>query len=268
MKKNILVYLLLCFCSVYGQEIQFVNAPNGLIIRENSNINSARIGKLNFGERVYILQKTNIKFEFEDNGTTITGFWNKIKDFNGIQKGFVFSGFLTPNVPNLGDTAEKYYLTTIPQSVRDKYWKNMSTSNNNEILTFHLRNNKHENLHEFSISNLEFYENSSVSVSTVNNLENVLKVIIVEVNYDSCCSNHYSTYLLLNNKENLIEIPQIKNMHCDGPEPYKTYIFPEEENGEENKILLAKITPKTKKEEGKTEILKKYTWNGVTLSEN
>lgn len=220
MKKNILVYLLLLFCSTYGQEVQFVNAPNGLIIRENPNLNSARIGKLIFGERVYILEKTRIKLEFEDNGTIITGFWNQIKDFNGIQKGFVFNGYLTPIVPNMGKTSGKYYLTTIPQSVRDKYWKNMSTSNNNEDLTFHLRNNNHINLHEFCVTNLEFYENSSLSVSTVNNLKNVLKIIKVEVNYNSCCSNHYSTYLLLDNKENLIEIPQIMNIHCDGPETY------------------------------------------------
>lgn len=64
-----------------GQEnkVYIVNAPTGVIIRNEPVFNSSRIGKLPYGKTIELLEKTNIKQQLIDKGDTINGVWLKIK---------------------------------------------------------------------------------------------------------------------------------------------------------------------------------------------
>lgn len=79
----------------YSQEYQFVKADNGLIVRENADKNSKRLGKLVYGSEVLITKNTGKKLELKDEGKIIKGEWVRIEEMDGELKGFVFSGFLT-----------------------------------------------------------------------------------------------------------------------------------------------------------------------------
>lgn len=93
---NILLFLLSTI-SVFSQQIRFVNADNGLIIRESPNKKSKQIGKLEYGTEVEVIEETEIELKVKDGQKNITGKWVKIQEIDGNQKGYVFNGYLTPN---------------------------------------------------------------------------------------------------------------------------------------------------------------------------
>ena len=267
MKTLILVYFLLSLFSTYGQNIKFSNAPNGLVIRETTDKNSNRVGKLEYGERIEVIKETNIKISISDDGKVINGNWTEIKAHKNHSKGFVFNGYLTSKPVNIGEKSENYYLTKIPPMVLKNHWHNLLNSKKTKPAKIYLRNSKHQDLHEFIISEYEFYEDTSLLEINKTELLNVKNLIVVKINYNSCCSNHYSTYFLQTNNGNFVVLPEIENMHCDGPEPYVTYLFPNDKGGEKNKIICAKVIPEILNSKERIEVLKRFEWNGEVVKE-
>lgn len=102
MKKIILlIFLLHQITSVFSQEKLFVLAKSGLNIRMDSNLQSEKIGKFNYAEKIEVLKKTNLTFKIIDKEKTIIGEWYKVKgktSDNKIAIGYVFSGFLTKGI--------------------------------------------------------------------------------------------------------------------------------------------------------------------------
>lgn len=99
MKKIIALVFLIVSVSVIGQNLSYVTAPNGLIVREKPVRKSNRIGKFLYGAKVQIIKKTGVKFEIVDGGEKIFGEWVEVQEINGLKKGFVFSGYLGVNKP-------------------------------------------------------------------------------------------------------------------------------------------------------------------------
>jgi hypothetical protein len=96
--KNVITILLLILTNYnFGQQIQYVNADNGLIVREKPEIGYDRIGKLEYGTRVYIIRETELDLTIKDGNKNISGKWVEIQEIDGSQKGYVFNGFLTSN---------------------------------------------------------------------------------------------------------------------------------------------------------------------------
>jgi hypothetical protein len=58
---------------ISSQEIQFMDATNGLNIREKPDKSSEKIGKLNYGATIYIINKTEIDLSISDSGKVING---------------------------------------------------------------------------------------------------------------------------------------------------------------------------------------------------
>lgn len=101
MNKVILsILLILTYNISYGEEILYVNADNGLIIREEPNKKSKRLGKFKYAEKIKVQEKTNIKFFIVDNGEKINGSWLKVQGIvnSKVTSGYVFSGFLIDKV--------------------------------------------------------------------------------------------------------------------------------------------------------------------------
>ncbi len=99
MKKITCLFALLLFSiQLLAQNELLVTAKNGLNIRVAPNLNSEKLGKFNYAEKVTVLEKTNQNFEIIDNNTTIKGAWFKVKGTsttNNNITGYVFSGFLS-----------------------------------------------------------------------------------------------------------------------------------------------------------------------------
>ncbi|WP_439132355.1 SH3 domain-containing protein [Polaribacter sp.] len=261
---KITLFLLLFTISVFSQDVKFVNAPNGLIVRNAPNKNALRIGKLENNTRVYIIKKIEISLQIKDDGKIINGNWVKVKNFKEDIKGYVFSGFLTDKIPNKGAESGNYYLTKIDSITEKKYWEAFQKNIETKPIFINLRNKKHTNLAKFEIGDLEFYDGATITVDKKSGLKNIIKIIKVETSYSACCSNTDEYFYLVDKNNRLINLTKIENNHCDGPEPYFTYLFPSDKNGKKDKIIYAKITPLNEGED-KIEILKTLTWDGVQL---
>jgi len=83
---------------VQAQDIQYVSAENGLIVREDPNRGAIRVGLLDYGSAIEIIEHTNLKMDVLDKGSKIEGEWVKIKgleNYESFEEGYVFNGFLT-----------------------------------------------------------------------------------------------------------------------------------------------------------------------------
>ncbi|NNK82662.1 MAG: SH3 domain-containing protein [Flavobacteriaceae bacterium] len=99
MKKYISILLVIVtFSFAKAQDIQFVNAENGLVIREKPNQGARRLGMLDYGTAIEITEHTNLMLDVIDNGKKLSGEWVKIRSidaFETFDEGYVFNGFLT-----------------------------------------------------------------------------------------------------------------------------------------------------------------------------
>lgn len=264
MKKFITSFLLIYSLSFLSQEIKFVNAPSGLIVRNKPSKSGKRIGKLENFSAIRIIKETGIKIDIQDDGKIIRGHWTQIEALKDNLKGYIFDGFLTNDVLNKGAEIENYYLTTIDSITQSKYWKNTVNQTESKPLFIYLRDKKHQDLLKFPIADLEFYEGTSLKSRKVTSLRNLNTVIIVESSYSACCSNTDEYFYLVNSENNLIKLPELENNHCDGPEPYFTYLFPEDAKGQKDKIICAKIIPQNDGN-NKIEALKTFSWDGTNI---
>ncbi|WP_397445055.1 SH3 domain-containing protein [Polaribacter sp. R77954] len=264
MKKTITTFLILFTASLFSQEIKFVKANSGLIVRDAPHKNAQRIGKLKNNTRVYIIKKTEISLEIKDNGKIINGNWIEVKSYKEDIKGYVFSGFLTDKIPNKGTEKGNYYLTKIDSITKNEYWENLRKNIKTKPSFIYLRNKNHINLVQLEIGDLEMYEGTTLIVKKENELKNIIQIIKIESSYSACCSNTDEYFYLVDKNKQLISLPVVENNHCDGPEPYFTYLFPSDDNGKKDLIIYAKIIPKEDADD-KVEILKTYSWNGENI---
>ena len=81
-----------------AQDIQYVFAENGLVVREKPNQGAIKVGLLDYGSAVEVVEHTNLNLDVIDNNEKVTGKWVKIKGTESdefFEEGYVFNGFLT-----------------------------------------------------------------------------------------------------------------------------------------------------------------------------
>jgi len=93
MKYLLTILIITLSLCLKAQQIEYVKAKNGLNLRAEPNLNSNKLGKLDFGAPVTLLDRTETQLSVEDQGSTIRGNWVKVKYESII--GFVFDGYLT-----------------------------------------------------------------------------------------------------------------------------------------------------------------------------
>ena len=161
--------------------------------------------------------------------------------------------------------SEEYYLTEIDSITIKKYWEKFPSMNPHEPIPIYLKDKNGRTLYEIKISELEFYSGTTIEVLDINNLKNIEQIIRLESGYDACCTNYYSTYLLKTKEGKLIKLPEIDNLHCDGPEPRFEYRFPNQKFGTENQIVLSKLFLNDEFEVDSIDRQNIYSWDGKTI---
>lgn len=94
-----IVVLLLVNSFSHSQEIKYVNAKNGLNIREMPSLESQKIGKLNYLQEIVIVENTGVKSSIYEDGKRIEGEW--VKFYIVKQRsitGYVFDGYLISKI--------------------------------------------------------------------------------------------------------------------------------------------------------------------------
>lgn len=154
MKKIIALVFLFFSVSVIGQGLSYVTAPNGLVVREKPVKKSNRIGKLLYGAKVQIIKKTGIKFEVDDDGEKIFGEWVEVQEVNGLEKGFVFSGYLGENRP----------FTLVDVNIK-KLRKRVGFENSSEVIYTYLLYNYSSDGDKFDVKYYDWDKTKTCSFS-------------------------------------------------------------------------------------------------------
>ncbi len=95
---RILVVACFALSVAQAQDIQYVFAENGLVVREKPNQGAIKVGLLDYGSAVEVLEHTNLNLDVIDNNKKVSGKWVKIKGRENdefFEEGYVFNGFLT-----------------------------------------------------------------------------------------------------------------------------------------------------------------------------
>ena len=95
MKHTLTIILLIITNYFFAQNILYVEADNGLNVREKPQLSSKKIGKLDYSTAVKVFQNTGLELTIKDEGKDVTGEWVEVHEINGDLKGYVFNGFLT-----------------------------------------------------------------------------------------------------------------------------------------------------------------------------
>lgn len=100
--KSIFSFLFL-ISFVYFSNAQswlYVSAENGLFARDQPNMASNKIVKLNYGTKVEVVKNTDLNMDVLDSGKKISGQWVKINAYVNYfyVEGYVFNGYLTEEV--------------------------------------------------------------------------------------------------------------------------------------------------------------------------
>tara|TARA_B100000809_G_scaffold262926_1_gene314986 strand:+ start:53 stop:622 length:570 start_codon:yes stop_codon:yes gene_type:complete len=165
------------------------------------------------------------------------------------------------NIPN---QTEKYYLTEIDTVVSNKYWKN-NTNKTEPILRF-IKNRNNKTIAKYDISILEFYQGTEIEILEVEKLKNIAEIIHLESNYSAGCAFTESNYYLKTIHSKIVQLPQIKYGNCETSEFKKEYVFPNQNLGVKNEILLIRSNENDNEKNNKLEVLLIYKWNGESLS--
>ncbi len=94
------ILIVACFALsvAQAQDIQYVFAENGLIVREKPNQGAIKVGLLDYGTPIEVIEHTNLNLDVVDNNKTISGQWVKVRGIDAyefFEEGYVFNGYLT-----------------------------------------------------------------------------------------------------------------------------------------------------------------------------
>ena len=99
MKTYISILLVMvAFSYSDAQDIQYVSAENGLIVREKPSRGANRVGMLDYGTAIEVIEHTELQLDVVDGGKKVTGQWVKISgdgNYEFFEEGYVFNGYLS-----------------------------------------------------------------------------------------------------------------------------------------------------------------------------
>ena len=136
----LLVCLTFSYAQAQAQDLQYVSAENGLIVRAKPSRGANRIGTIDYGTQVEITEHTNLQLDVLDNGKKLSGEWVKIRGTHAyeiINEGYVFNGFLTEEKLKKRFKASFNEFTVSIEGVSEKKTQT-EIGTTNDILSFRL----------------------------------------------------------------------------------------------------------------------------------
>ena len=94
-----------------------------------------------------------------------------------------------------------------------------------------------EKLTSLTIEDTELFEDIFISTLEDPGLDGISEVIKMEVEYLACCAHVEAFYFLIDENQNVIQLPQLKNVYCENSNTDFQYTFPNQEYGVSNNIL-------------------------------
>lgn len=164
--------ILLVFSLSFSQEIKYVAAENGLVIREKPDRGSDRLGLLEYGTVLEVSEHTGLGLDIIDNGQKLSGEWLKVRSVDAYEffdVGYVFSEFLTDKVLKKPFKSQYDDFTVMMDGITRKTAKN-ELKNFDNIMFYDIDDNESfENVkirikHHKDFSSIEVYQKHENSI--------------------------------------------------------------------------------------------------------
>lgn len=138
---------------------------------------------------------------------------------------------------------DKYRIIEPSFEVDESYYQTPYNERNPIPIQLTLSSDTTSSLWEYNILELETYGGASIYLLENPGISNIKEVVKVEFEYVACCSSIEEHYFLFSNENKLIKLPSTDYVHCDGPEPFFEYRFPNQYLGLKDQILRTESFP-------------------------
>ncbi len=116
-----------------------------------------------------------------------------------------------------------------------------------------------------TISDTELFEDIFITTLENPGLEGISEVIKMEVEYLACCAHVESYYFMVGENNDIIELPELKNVYCENSDTDFQYIFPIQEYGIAGNILQTQTFYKNTSDIKYVNLKQSYAWNDNTI---
>jgi len=173
------IFLLMCLTLsfAHAQDIQYVSAENGLIVRKKPSQGATKVGLLDYGTAIEITEHTNLKLDIVDGGKKFAGEWVKVRGIDAyefFEEGYVFNGYLTEEkLEKRFKVVYDEFTITIEGVSEKNSRKDVVNTNFNGVLFFKLNNE--ETLEDKTVSvkhhkdfrNIEVFQKHENSIAII-----------------------------------------------------------------------------------------------------
>ena len=187
------IFLLMCFTTslAHTQDIQYVSAENGLIVRKNPSQGAMKVGMLDYGTVIEITEHTNLQLDVLDGDKKLTGEWVKIRGIDAydfIDEGYVFNGYLTETKLEKRFKVDYDEFTVTVEGISEKaIRKDAINPDFNSVLFYKLNDN--ETLEDKTVNVKHYQEYRNIEVFQKH--ENSIAIIDDKSHYDVVNWQHY-----------------------------------------------------------------------------
>ncbi len=109
-------------------------------------------------------------------------------------------------------------------------------------------------------NDLDLFLDTSIEILESPNLKNVKAIIRVKFDFLACCIETETQYFTISNENLLTKLPVLNFTQCEVSSSKLEYIFPNQENGQDN-VILETISHINKKDNTKSiKILNRIVW--------
>ncbi|MBP2831614.1 hypothetical protein J8281_05375 [Aquimarina sp. U1-2] len=117
-----------------------------------------------------------------------------------------------------------------------------------------------------TIADTELFEDIFITTLENPGLEGISEVIKMEVEYLACCAHVASYYFMIDHDNNIVELPEVKNVYCEDSDTDFQYIFPNQEYGVAGNILKTQTFYENKSDIKYVNLKQSHAWNDNTIS--
>ncbi len=113
---------------------------------------------------------------------------------------------------------------------------------------------------DLSKNDLDLFLDTSIEILENPNLKNVKAILKVKFEFLACCIETETQYFAITNENLLTKLPILNFTQCELSDSKLEYIFPNQENGQENTILEVMAHYNKKEQIKSIEILNRVVW--------
>jgi len=165
----------------------------------------------------------------------------------------LFQSFQLAHAQEQFTKTEKYVITT---EIKD-----LGQDSQSYLVNLVRADHSSQIISTLTINDTELFEDIFLSTLEDPGLNGISEVIKMEVEYLACCAHVSSYYFMIDENNEVIELPELQNVYCENSDTDFQYIFPKQEYGITGNILQTQTFYKNISDIKYVNLQQSYAWN-------